>query len=184
MKNFLTRFIAHFTILTAFAAFLCLAPQAQAAGLTITKIGTINVTGLGLGSTLKTYTYNGGTFELAGTGSPSATVSIVIDDVTRTATVTSAGTWTDLISSVTTGAHAMKVTSNLESLSFTLNVGSASATATPTPTLTSTATTSVTTKGGLPVSGGLQDTLLLVAGGLALFGLGVTLKARTLHDEE
>jgi hypothetical protein len=168
--------------LLAFAISLFLAVPAFAATLSITRIGTTDVSSLGLGTTLKNYTYAGTTFEMAGTASPSSTVSIVVDDVTRTATADTTGAWSDLLSSILVGSHAVKVTSGTSSLSFTLNISSASAT-TATPSSTTTATASsvaATTKGGLPVSGGVEDTMLVLAAAALIFGLGITVKARSL----
>mgnify|MGYP003592353628 CR=1 FL=1 len=169
--------------LLAFAISLFLAVPAFAATLSITRIGTTDVSSLGLGTTLKNYTYAGTTFEMAGTASPSSTVSIVVDDVTRTATADTTGAWSDLLSSILVGSHAVKVTSGTSSLSFTLNISSASATTTATTSSTTTATASsvaATTKGGLPVSGGVEDTMLVLAAAALIFGLGITVKARSL----
>lgn len=171
-----------FILLSVFLSLLFLAVQpAIAAELTITKIGTVDVSSLDLGDTLKTYTYSGGTFEMAGTASPSATVSIVVDDVTKTATTDSLGNWTSLISSLTTGVHDFSLSSNLDNLDFALTIGSASATGTGGATTSaSTSTTSARTTSTLPEAGSLSVSILTLAAAMLVFGLGVVLKARKL----
>ena len=160
-------------ILLLLCAFFIFTPKmTQAATLKINTIGTVDVSSLSLGSTLKTYTYAGGTFELAGIASPSASVSIVIDDVTKTATSDTLGAWSSLISSLTTGAHSVTVSSGVESLDFTLTIGSASASATSSSTTTSSSSTTTT----LPASGSIETTILVFSMGILALGLGFLLK--------
>lgn len=155
---------------------LAMASKVLAASLSITKVGTTDVSNLGLGSTLKTYTYTGGTFELAGLASPSATVSVIVDDVTQTATANATGVWTELISSLTMGSHEVALTSNSESLSFTLNIATASSqTATATPTVTVATVSSTST---LAAAGSVGNTFIVFSAAMLLIGLGITIKAK------
>lgn len=173
MKKLLSAFLLPALILSLS---LLTVRQVLAAGFAITRIGTIDVSNLGLGSTLKSYSYTGGTFELAGTASPAATVSIIIDDVTQTTTTDSTGKWTELISSLTLGSHNLSLTSGGEALDFTLNI--ASATATPTTSTTAT-TTSATSSSTLPAAGSTGNTFFLLSVAALLLGLGLTLRAKT-----
>jgi len=165
--------------LISFLAMLVLVVSpALAASLQVTNLGTTDVSSLDLGGALKTYTYSGGTFELAGTASPSAVVSIVIDDVTKTATSDSLGNWSSLISSLSTGNHDFAISSNTESLDFILTVGSSTESATGTGGTTTTASTSSTSTTTLPEAGSLSTSIFTLFLAMLSLGLGTMLANR------
>jgi len=162
-------------ILISLIAFLIIFPilfttKVKAAALQITGLGTMDVTGLDLGGSLTTYTYSGGTFALAGLASPSAVVSVTIDDVSQTATADEEGSWSTLISSLTEGEHQFNISSNTETLDFVLTIGT-SATSGETAEVATTSST-------LPEAGSTTASILFLAFAMLSIGLGLTIKAK------
>ena len=166
MKKLLTILLAVFM-----ASFLFSQPV-SAADLQLLRIGTTDISNLDLGGTLKAYTYSGGTFELAGVASTSAIVSIVVDDVTKTVTSDSLGNWTSLISSLTSGEHQFDISSDNQTLDFTLTIGSSASS-----TLTSTTSTS-TSSTTLPEAGAVSVSFLTIIGAMLSMGLGLMLSSK------
>lgn len=116
---------------------------------------------------------------LVGKASPDATVDITINDLTVAVLADTDGDWTYTpISGLTDAAHTLKIASNLETLDYILLVDSG--TSDTTTTTTTTTTTDVGTGGAtesssatLPVSGGVENTFLMIVGGLFLMGMGI-----------
>jgi hypothetical protein len=150
-----------------------------ARALELTKIGTTDLTGKGIGSTTSAYTYSLRSFSLYGKSEASKSVSVKIDDVTYSSTANATGDWSTYLANLTYDTHQVTISATGEtSLNFALTISSAAAT--PTPTVTTTAST---TKGGtssatLPVSGALDNTYLLAALAMIMFGVGVSLRYR------
>jgi hypothetical protein len=146
--------------------------KVSASSLQITGLGSIDVSDLDLGGSLKSYTYSGGTFELVGLASSSATLSILIDDATQTATADAEGAWTSLISTLSEGNHQFNLESGTETLDFVLTIGDvAEATGTEEATTSSTDST-------LPEAGSTTMTILFLALAMLSIGLGFTLQAK------
>ena len=168
MKKLLTILLAVFM-----ASFLFSQPV-SAADLQLLRIGTTDISNLDLGGSLKAYTYSGGTFELAGVASASAIVSIVVDDVTKTVTSDSLGNWTSLISSLTSGEHQFDISSDDQTLDFTLTIGSSASSTLTSTTSTSTSTSSTT----LPEAGAVSVSFLTIIGAMLSMGLGLMLSSK------
>jgi hypothetical protein len=145
--------------------------------LELTKIGTTDLTGKGIGSTVSAYTYSTRSFTLYGNSNASSSVAIKIDDVTYTATANKLGAWSTYLSNLTYDNHVVGISSaSQSSLNFTLTISSASALIpTATPTATKTVASSSST---LPASGALENTFLSAAFALFLIGFGMAVKYR------
>jgi hypothetical protein len=167
------------SIFLSLLAFTCTVSAAQA--MELTKIGTTDLTGQGIGSTVTSYTYPLRSFSLYGTAVASSAVSIRIDDVTYSATADAAGLWSTYLSNLTEDIHAVSITAASQTpLNFNLIISTASAT-TSTSTSSTTTSTASTTKGGtttLPAAGALENTFLVASLALLMVGLGITLKYR------
>lgn len=140
-----------------------------AAVLTLQEIGASSVGGASISS----WTYMGTNPTFVGTADPSATVTLVIGEETATATADSAGAWSYTPTTlVVDGSFPVTITSGDATISFTLALSPSSDSVT--------ATDSALSKGGvteeLPLSGGLEDTLKLVAVGLGLIAMGFTVR--------
>ncbi len=166
MKKF---FISLICLLVIFP--LLFSKKVLAAALQITGLGTMDVTGLDLGGNLKTYTYSGGTFEMSGLASPSAIISVTIDDSTQTATADTAGSWSTLISALTAGEHQFDLSSAAENLDFVLTVGSTGTTSGETARVATTSST-------LPTAGSTTTSILFFALAMLSVGLGLALKVK------
>jgi len=167
MKRVLISFICLLIIFPLFFS-----SEVKAAALQITGIGAMDVSNLDLGGSLKDYTYSGGTFALTGLASPSAVISITIDDSTRTATADQEGGWSTLISSLTEGEHQFDLSAEVETLDFVLTIGSDG---TSSGDLEVVATTSTST---LPDAGSTTTSMLFLAFAMLSIGLGLTLRAK------
>lgn len=166
MKKIL--FLLSFVSLTLFF------PNAAHA-LELTKIGTTDLTGKGIGSTVSAYTYNLRSFSLYGRSTASSSVAIKIDDVTYNATANSTGEWSTYLSNLTYDSHVAVISAPSEtSLNFTLTISSTSAIPTASPT-TSVLTS---TTSALPSAGATENTFLIAAFALLSIGLGVAIKYR------
>lgn len=147
-----------------------------ARALELTKIGTTDLTGQGIGSTVSAYTYNLRSFSLYGLSTASSSVAIKIDDVTYNATANQAGEWSTYLSNLTYDDHVAVISApDQTSLNFTLKISSAAATPTTTPTATPTV---ATTTSSLPSAGTTENTFLIAALALLSLGLGVAIKYR------
>lgn len=173
LKKFLSIFVS-------LLVFSCSANAAQA--MELTKIGTTDLTGQGIGTTTTSYTYPLRSFSLYGTAVASSAVSIRVDDVTYSATANATGLWSTYLSNLTESSHAVSITATSQTpLNFTLIISTASATtSTSTSTTSTTTSTTSTTKGGtsLPQAGALENTFLVASLALLMVGLGITLKYR------
>lgn len=162
-----------FFLLSSFFFLTLLLPSAVQA-LELTKIGTTDLTGKGIGSTVSAYTYNLRSFSLYGLSAASSSVAIKIDDVTYNATANADGEWSTYLSNLTYDDHVAVISAPSEtSLNFTLTISSASATPTATPTAAVISTTSA-----LPSAGATENTFLIAAFALLSIGLGITIKYR------
>ncbi len=150
-----------------------------ARALELTKIGTTDLTGKGIGSTVSAYTYNLRSFSLYGLATASSSVAIKIDDVTYNATANQNGEWSTYLSNLTYDNHVAVVSApNQNSLNFTLTISSAAAVTTATPTTTVAPTTTATTTSTLPSAGTTENTFVIFALALLSLGLGVAIKYR------
>lgn len=148
---------------------------ALAASLAVTSIGGVAVTG-----TLTSFETTDTTPGMVGTAAADATVDITIDDLIVAATADSSGDWSYTPTSLTYGAHSVAIASNLETLSFTLTVSSSSTDATSSTSKGGVSTTSAE----LPASGTVENTILIIAAGMFLMGLGVVSHQRLPLNEE
>ncbi len=147
-----------------------------ARALELTKMGTTDLTGKGIGSTVSAYTYNLRSFSLYGLATASSSVAIKIDDVTYNATANAAGEWSTYLSNLTYDDHTAVISAPSQtSLNFTLTISSASATTASTPTVTPTLATTTST---LPSAGTTENTFVIFALALLSLGLGVAIKYR------
>lgn len=145
--------------------------------LELTRIGTTDLTGKGIGSTVSAYTYNLRSFSLYGLSNASSSVAIKIDDVTYNATANKDGEWSTYLSNLTYDDHVAVISAASEtSLNFTLTISSASAVPTASPTTT--VTTTSTSASNLPSAGATENTFLITALALLSIGLGVAIKYR------
>lgn len=144
--------------------------------LELTRIGTTDLTGKGIGSTVSAYTYNLRSFSLYGLATASSSVAIKIDDVTYNATANQAGEWSTYLSNLTYDNHTAVISAPSQtSLNFTLTISSTSATITATPTAVPTITATNST---LPSAGTTENTFVIFALALLSLGLGVAIKYR------
>lgn len=171
MKKFLISFISLLFIFP-----LLFTSRVMASSLQITGLGAMDVTGLDLGGTLKSYTYSGGTFELTGLASPSAIINIRIDDLTQTATADEEGGWSTLVSSLAEGEHQFELTSNEEALDFVLTVGLNAVEGEE--TIDGEEVTTMTTTEGLPEAGTTSISILFLALAMLSVGMGLAFKAK------
>lgn len=164
------------TVFVAVAFLLFSKSDLIAATLTLTSVGGTEV------GVLITVATDDTTPTLIGTASPEATVDITIDDLTVAVLADDAGGWSYTPSTaLTVETHSLELASNLESLQYILIIngdGSESTTSTTTTTTTTTTNSGIggaTESSGttLPVSGGVENTFLMVVGGLFLMGLGL-----------
>lgn len=162
-----------FFILFLFISFLFFPNSARA--MELTKIGTLDITGDGIGSTVSAYTYPLRSFSLYGLANASSSVAIKIDDVTYSATANKDGAWSTYLSNLTYDIHKVLISSTGQTgLDFNLTISSASTTVTPTATPTSVSTKSST----LPSAGTTENTFLIAALALFSIGLGLAVKYR------
>ncbi|MFH2118428.1 MAG: hypothetical protein ABII10_01685 [Candidatus Paceibacterota bacterium] len=156
-------------ILTVFMiALVFSASVVLAATLAVTSIGGVTVSG-----TLTSFTTTKTSPTFIGTATNGATIDITIDDLMVAATADATGNWSYTPTSLTIGAHAVEIASNLETISFTLTVGDdATSTSTSSSTTTTESGTSTSTA-ELPQSGSVENTFLVIAAGMFLIGSGV-----------
>ncbi|HEX9817727.1 MAG TPA: hypothetical protein VGA89_02450 [Patescibacteria group bacterium] len=138
-----------------------------AASLAVTSIGGVAVTG-----TLTSFTTTKTSPTMIGTATNDATVDIKIDDLTVAVTADADGDWSYTPTSLTVTSHAVEITSNLETVSFTLVIDDGTTTTSTTSTTTTKGGTS-TTSGELPQAGSATNTFLIVTAGMFLIGTGI-----------
>jgi hypothetical protein len=142
---------------------------ALAASLAVTSIGGVAVIG-----TLSSFETTKTSPTMIGTAANDATVDIKIDDLTVAVTADATGDWSYTPTALTVASHTVEITSNLETVSFTLTIDDG------TTTTTSTSSTTTTTKGGtsttsaeLPQAGMITNTFLVITAGMFLIGTGI-----------
>lgn len=161
--------------------FVLSASVAFAATLKIVSIGGVT-TGTG---TLTTFTTTKTNPTFIGDAAPDATVDITIDDLTVAVTADSDGDWSYTPTALTEGAHDLEIASNLETVSFTLTVDTDASTTTSSSTSASTSKGGVSTSSALPTAGTTSNTVLVLAAGMFLIGLGVVAhQTLPISDEE
>lgn len=166
------------TSLAVFALVLMLSAQVVlAATLGLTSIGGVT-TGSG---TLTSFTTTKTSPTFIGTAAADATVDITIDDLVVAATADSVGDWSYTPTNLSEGDHTIELSSNLETLSFTLTVDTGASSSSTTSTSSSSTSTSSAT---LPASGTVSNTFLVFAAGLFLIGSGVVAHQYLRLDEE
>ncbi|MFZ5438148.1 MAG: Ig-like domain-containing protein [Patescibacteria group bacterium] len=145
-----------------------------AATLSVTSVG-----GTTVGSSVNVNTTDT-TPTIIGVASPEATVDISIDDLTVAVLADASGNWSYTpLTALADGAHMLGVASNLETLNYVILVDSGTSESTSSTTTTTTTTTygiggaTESTQTTLPVAGGIENTFLMVVGGLFLMGLGL-----------
>jgi len=99
---------------------------------------------------------------LTGTATAGSSVSIKIDETTYPITADSSGNWTYAPTTLTTGDRTVAVTGDGQTLSFTMHIGQS------VPSTTSTSTSTVSAQQTLPVTGAIENTLLLLGSGTVL----------------
>lgn len=155
--------------------------------LVVTKVlvvaATLSVTSVGgttVGSSVNVNTTDT-TPTIIGLASPEATVDISIDDLTVAVLADASGNWSYTpLTALADGAHMLGVASNLETLNYVILVDSGTSESTSSTTTTTTTTTTYgvggateSTQTTLPVAGGIENTFLMIVGGLFLMGLGL-----------
>jgi len=151
------------------------AQAVHAQTLSITKIGTSNTEG----QTFTTWTYAGVNPLMSGTASPSATVSITVQNSTFNTTATSLGTWSYQPTSLTVaGSYPVQIKSLSETILFTLNLAASGATPSATPVASQPAMPD-----SLPETGSSGFVTLLGAGA-TLLAIGFATKLSIQHAFE
>ena len=151
---------------------------ALAASLAVTSIGGVAVSG-----TITSFTTTDTTPTMIGTAAADATVDITIDDLIVAVAADTDGDWSYTPTILTEGDHSVEIASNLETLSFTLTVGSGTTTTSTESSTTSKGGVS-TSSGELPTAGTAENTVILIAAGMFLMGLGVMAHQKLPIPEE
>lgn len=152
MKNLLPKSLLLSLLVLAFSANSILAA-------TLTKIGDLDVSGQNVSGQ---WWYTSENPMLYGTAAPDTTVTINIDDSEYKEMSDSSGNWQLYTDKLTTGNHNINITSNNQTTSFMLNIGS------EVPEGTAGAT-----KGGNPVpSTGVTSLMLPILLSLGLLSAG------------
>ena len=126
-----------------------------AAEFAVTKIGTLTVDS----DDLDEITYTNSSVTFAGTASPSASVSVEIDTLSKSVTATTLGNWT-YTTTLANGDHDVTFESGDEIIAFTLTIDE--------PTAATTSSKGATT----PVSGNGLPTFLILLSGIVTIFLG------------
>lgn len=154
-----------FFVFSVFSLFL-FAGRVHAASLSLTHIGTL-ATG---GAKYDEWNYTSPNPMLRGVAGANAQVTININTIAQTVLSDASGNWSYLPTTLTTGIHAVALSSGTEQYSFIINIGSTLPAGTPTPVGTMT-----TVPQDLPVTGAAEVTLALLAGAGALLFAGYRL---------
>lgn len=102
--------------------------------------------------------YSGENPTFTGTAAPNATVIVTISGAPTSVTADASGNWSFSPTTLTTGDHVISITEGSQTFTFTLHAGQNLPTGT---------TTTATDSGTLPVSGAIENTLLVLSlGGL------------------
>lgn len=162
------KMIKTFQFLTLFLLIFLIKP-ALANALTIDAIGG-NDSIVGLGSTVKVYETTLTTFTVTGTASPSAEVQITLADLSNDTVADVEGNWGVNFREVSYGENDLVVSSGGETLDLVINVAEVASLSTP--------SAETATEETLPESGALENTIIIFAFGILVFGLGLTLKSK------
>jgi len=135
--------------------------------LTIDNIGATTVPN---GNPGTNWYYTSQNPRLSGTAVASSNVTITIDGTDYPVSADANGNWSYSPTTLTTGDRSISVVGDGQTMSFTLHVGQS----VPSSTSTSTSTGSAQT---LPVSGAVENTLMLLGGGAILIFVGWRLSA-------
>lgn len=161
---------------------------AFAAALKLTKIGESTTEG----QTFRSWVYQGLNPKLQGVATPDAQVSITLNSANNKVTADATGDWSFQPTTLIAGQHDVLIGSDGEEIAFTLTIddGSSSSTkqATTSSAVTSTSSATVTDSGvggssgsatteELPVSGAVNQTMLLLLAGFSVIGLGLTIRS-------
>ena len=160
--------IKTFQLLFLFLLIFLIKP-ALASALTIDAIGG-NDSIVGLGSTVKVYETTLTTFTVTGTASPSAEVQIALADLNNDTVADVEGNWGVNFREVSYGENDLVVSSGGETLDLVINVAEVASLSTP--------SAETATEETLPESGALENTIIIFAFGILVFGLGLTLKSK------
>jgi hypothetical protein len=153
-------------ISTLLCLFVSLASVVWAASLSVTKIGTMTITG----PMPSTYTYTGSMPEFVGTASPSADVIFQVNSSPTSLVADVSGGWSYLPTNLISGTNDIVISSGVESISFVLTYSAtATASATQLPDV-------------LPEAGVGTLALVGILGGSSLFLLAGKTK-RYLEDK-
>ena len=156
-----------FPLIAGVAAVFLFWKSAQAAFLVLTRIGTLSTGGV----IYSTWTYTGiSAPDLAGTATPSATVTVTVNGLIATTSADVSGNWTVTPTNILEGSNSISITSGNEAIDFILAF---SLTMVPTPTAT---------PSSLPEAGVMVWPLGLIAAGLTVFFAGRRVRNRI--DEE
>ena len=162
------KMIKTFQLLFLFLLIFLIKP-ALANALTIDSIGG-NDSIVGLGSTVKVYETTLTTFTVTGTASPSAEVQIALADLNNDTVADVEGNWGVNFREVSYGENDLVVSSGGETLDLVINVAEVASLSTP--------SAETATEETLPESGALENTIIIFAFGILVFGLGLTLKSK------
>ena len=162
------KMIKTFQLLFLFLLIFLIKP-ALANALTIDSIGG-NDSIVGLGSTVKTYETTLTVFTVTGTASPSAEVQIALADLNNDTVADVEGNWGVNFREVSYGENDLVVSSGGETLDLVINVAEVASLSTP--------SAETATEETLPESGALENTIIIFAFGILVFGLGLTLKSK------
>lgn len=147
-------------VILIFLVSLFISPSVFAATLQVTRIGTINTAGLNY----KEWWYTGNNPVIVGLADPAAGVEIEIDGVKNGATADSAGSWSLKPAALGTGDHKVVVSSDGSELAFTIHIGQNL----PENLL-------ISSSSGLPVTGSVVPTLVVVSASALLLIAGILL---------
>lgn len=133
----------------------------HAASLTLTSIGALSTEG----SMYAEWWYTGTNPTLSGTASAGATVKVNVDGNEQTTTADGSGSWS-MGTTMSEGDHQITITSDGETYSFSLNIGSTM----PDFGTTTTTTPQTTSSQPVPDTGSQQLLVLMVSTSLLALG--------------
>lgn len=150
---------------------IMLTGQVLAATLQVTSIGTESVAG----GTPGEESYVGTNPTIVGTASSEAEVDITIDDLTTTVVADIDGDWSYTPTGLIAGVYDIEISSNLETLTFTLTI-SEDSTAETTGKGGATESSEAALPEELLQSGSGESMILTLAAGMFLIGLATVMK--------
>lgn len=155
-------------ILVVFALFFVFfAGKVWAVDLSLTRIGTMNIT-----QQASIYTYSGESPDLSGLAVPGAGVQITVNSIVASVSAAISGVWLYHPTNIVEGSNMVYVESGNEAMSFNLNFTEVVATTSPTPTVLGTADELA--------SAGSEDWIPLM---IVAVGSGMLIYGRKLKDK-